>query len=39
VRYGAPLQLDDLASLDPAEAAHVATERLMLAIHELEESL
>jgi 1-acyl-sn-glycerol-3-phosphate acyltransferase len=33
VRYGAPLQLD------PAEAAHVATERLMLAIHELEESL
>jgi 1-acyl-sn-glycerol-3-phosphate acyltransferase len=39
VRYGAPLELDDLALLEPAEAARVATERLMLAIHELEESL
>jgi 1-acyl-sn-glycerol-3-phosphate acyltransferase len=39
VRYGAPIPLDDLGSLDVAEAARLATDRLMLAIHELEESL
>jgi 1-acyl-sn-glycerol-3-phosphate acyltransferase len=39
VRYGAPVSLDDLGSLDPAEAARVATDRLMASIHGLEESL
>jgi 1-acyl-sn-glycerol-3-phosphate acyltransferase len=39
VRYGSPIALDDLTSLDVAEAARVATDRLMKAIHELEESL
>ena len=39
VRYGAPVQLDDLAELEPAEAARVATERVMASIRELEASL
>jgi 1-acyl-sn-glycerol-3-phosphate acyltransferase len=39
VRYGAPVPLDDLAGLETAEAARVATDRLMAAIHELEVSL
>ena len=39
VRYGAPIALDDLGSLDEAEAARVATERLMESISALEESL
>ena len=39
VRYGAPIPLDDLGSLDVTEAARLATDRLMAAIHELEESL
>jgi 1-acyl-sn-glycerol-3-phosphate acyltransferase len=39
VRYGAPIELDDLRGLDGAEAAREATTRLMAAIHELEESL
>jgi 1-acyl-sn-glycerol-3-phosphate acyltransferase len=39
VRYGVPIPLDDLGSLEPAEAARVATDRLMEAIHALEESL
>jgi 1-acyl-sn-glycerol-3-phosphate acyltransferase len=39
VRYGEPLDLDDLRGLGPAEAARVATERLMEAIRELEDSL
>jgi 1-acyl-sn-glycerol-3-phosphate acyltransferase len=39
VAYGRPLQLDDLASLPRREAAEVATERLMAAIAELEQSL
>ena len=39
VRYGAPIPLDDLRSLDGAEAARLATERLMESIHALEESL
>jgi 1-acyl-sn-glycerol-3-phosphate acyltransferase len=38
VRYGSPIAVDDLASLPPAEAARVATERVMAAIAELEES-
>jgi 1-acyl-sn-glycerol-3-phosphate acyltransferase len=39
VRYGMPIALDDLGSLDETEAARVATERLMESIHALEESL
>jgi 1-acyl-sn-glycerol-3-phosphate acyltransferase len=39
VRYGAPVLLDDLRDLDPGEAAKLATDRLMEAIHELEASL
>jgi len=39
VRYGAPIELDDLRDRDPTESARVATERLMTAIEELEESL
>jgi 1-acyl-sn-glycerol-3-phosphate acyltransferase len=39
VRYGTPVQLDDLRALQPAEAARVATDRVMAAIHELEASL
>jgi hypothetical protein len=39
VRYGAPVRLDDLAELEPAEAARVATERVMVSIRELEDSL
>jgi 1-acyl-sn-glycerol-3-phosphate acyltransferase len=39
VRYGAPIPLDDLRSLGDAEAARLATERLMESIHALEESL
>jgi 1-acyl-sn-glycerol-3-phosphate acyltransferase len=39
VRYGKPVQLDDLRALPPAEAARVATDRVMEAITELEASL
>jgi 1-acyl-sn-glycerol-3-phosphate acyltransferase len=39
VRYGEPVQLDDLGGLEPAEAARVATERVMTSIRELEDSL
>ena len=39
VRYGAPLELDDLRDWKMAEAAREATDRLMTAIRELEESL
>jgi 1-acyl-sn-glycerol-3-phosphate acyltransferase len=39
VRYGPPIPLDDLADLDPVDAARVATDRLMVAIAELEASL
>jgi 1-acyl-sn-glycerol-3-phosphate acyltransferase len=39
VRYGAPIELGDLAELPPVDAAPVATERLREAIEELEESL
>jgi 1-acyl-sn-glycerol-3-phosphate acyltransferase len=36
VRYGPPIELDDLRELPRGKAAHVATERLMDAIHGLE---
>jgi 1-acyl-sn-glycerol-3-phosphate acyltransferase len=36
VRYGAPITVDDLRDLPPAEAARIATERVMDAIAELE---
>ena len=39
VAYGSPVDLDDLRELDLAEAARVATERLMARIADLEESL
>jgi 1-acyl-sn-glycerol-3-phosphate acyltransferase len=39
VRYGPPIELDDLRGREPAEAAREATDRLMVAIHELEGSL
>jgi 1-acyl-sn-glycerol-3-phosphate acyltransferase len=39
VRYGAPIELDDLRDVEPAEAARIATERAMSAIAELEASL
>jgi 1-acyl-sn-glycerol-3-phosphate acyltransferase len=38
VTYGAPVPLDDLRELETGEAARIATERLMSAIHDLEES-
>lgn len=39
VRYGPPIELDDLTGLDPREAAQLATERLMNAIHRMEAEL
>jgi 1-acyl-sn-glycerol-3-phosphate acyltransferase len=39
VRYGEPIQLDDVASLEPSEAARVATDRLMGEIERLQEGL
>jgi 1-acyl-sn-glycerol-3-phosphate acyltransferase len=39
VRYGTPIPLDDLRSFEQAEAARIATERLMASIHALEASL
>jgi len=39
VAFGDPILLDDLAGMPVDEAAHVATERLRVAIMELEESL
>ena len=39
VRYGAPVRLDDLHALPPAEAARIATDRAMESIAELEGSL
>lgn len=39
VRYGTAIAVDDLGDLETAEAARIATERLMRAIHELEASL
>jgi 1-acyl-sn-glycerol-3-phosphate acyltransferase len=39
VRYGEPIDLADLQGQDVAQAARTATDRLMIAIQELEESL
>ena len=39
VRYGSPVELDDLGALPPAEAARLATDRVMEAIAVLEASL
>jgi 1-acyl-sn-glycerol-3-phosphate acyltransferase len=39
VRYGAPIDIDDLRGQEMGEAARTATERLMIEIHKLEESL
>jgi 1-acyl-sn-glycerol-3-phosphate acyltransferase len=39
VRYGKPHALDDLGGLDPSEAAHEATGRLIAEIERLEEGL
>jgi 1-acyl-sn-glycerol-3-phosphate acyltransferase len=39
VRYGEPIDLADLQGQDVALAAREATDRLMIAIHQLEESL
>ncbi|MDX6512335.1 MAG: 1-acyl-sn-glycerol-3-phosphate acyltransferase [Gaiellaceae bacterium] len=39
VAYGPPLDLDDLRSREPRDAAHEATERLMAEIERLEASL
>jgi 1-acyl-sn-glycerol-3-phosphate acyltransferase len=39
VAYGAPIELDDLSGLPPAEAAQTATDRLHEAITELERTL
>jgi len=39
VRYGVPLEIDDLRGLETTEAARLATDRLMVEIHRLESSL
>jgi 1-acyl-sn-glycerol-3-phosphate acyltransferase len=39
VAYGPPIPLDDLTGLDATDAARAATDRLMAAIRQLEESL
>lgn len=39
VRYGAPIDIDDLRGQETTEAARTATDRLMAEIHKLEESL
>lgn len=39
VAYGPPIQVDDLKDMDIKRATKVATERLMAAIHSLEETL
>ena len=39
VRYGAPIDIDDLRGQEMNEAARTATDRLMVEIHKLEESL
>jgi 1-acyl-sn-glycerol-3-phosphate acyltransferase len=39
VRYGAPIDIDDLRDQEMGEAARTATDRLMVEIHKLEESL
>jgi 1-acyl-sn-glycerol-3-phosphate acyltransferase len=39
VRYGKPIDIDDLRDQEMSEAARAATDRLMVEIHKLEESL
>ncbi len=39
VAYGPPIELDDLKDLELRKAAKIATERLMVSIHELEKTL
>ena len=39
VQYGAPIDIDDLRGQEMGEAARTATDRLMVEIHKLEESL
>jgi 1-acyl-sn-glycerol-3-phosphate acyltransferase len=39
VAYGSPIELDDLRDRELADAARIATERLMAAIYELEATL
>jgi len=39
VQYGAPIDIDDLRGQEMGEAARSATDRLMVEIHKLEESL
>jgi 1-acyl-sn-glycerol-3-phosphate acyltransferase len=39
VAYGPPVPVDDLESLPPRDASQIATDRLMAAIHELQETL
>ena len=39
VAYGTPVELDDLKDMDIRQASKIATERLMDAIHSLEETL
>lgn len=39
VAYGSPIELDDLKDLELRQAAKIATERLMEAIHALEKTL
>ena len=39
VRYGKPIPLDDLCTLEPSVAAREATDRLMAEIERLEEGL
>lgn len=39
VRYGAPIDIDDLRGQEMTDAARTATDRLMVQIHKLEESL
>ena len=39
VRYGTPIDIDDLRGQELTEAARTATDRLMVEIHKLEESL
>jgi 1-acyl-sn-glycerol-3-phosphate acyltransferase len=39
VAYGPPVELDDLKDIELREAAKIATERLMDAIHSLERTL
>ena len=39
IQYGVPIDIDDLRGQEMTEAARTATDRLMLEIHKLEESL